>query len=97
MRFTAKSLAIVCAFLMDGLPPVVKWPPWPHSTHVHWQDPSEGRGDPQRTEVTSQYERAGALKRMDSISGPITFSLTHFQGDLQPCTDQAKAKGQGSD
>lgn len=66
-------------------------------THVRWQAPREGWGDPLRMKLNSQYERAGALKRMASISGPITFSLTHFQGDLQPCADQAKVRGQGSD
>lgn len=77
--------------LMVGLPLAVKWPPWVHSTHVHWQSPAKGWGHPQR--LTSQYERVRALKWMDSISSPITFSLTHVQGDLQPCPDQAKVKG----
>lgn len=51
-RFTAKSLAIVCALLMDSLPVVVKWPPWPHSTHVHWQESRERWADPQQTKLT---------------------------------------------
>lgn len=55
-----------------------------------------GEVTPKRSALTSQYERVRSLKRMDSISGPITFSLTHFQGDLQPHTDQSKVKGQGS-
>lgn len=44
MWFTAKSLAIVWTLLMDSFPRVLKWPPWPHSTHVHWQEPRE-RGE----------------------------------------------------
>lgn len=96
-RFTAKSLAIVCAFLMDALPLVVKWPTWPKALTSTGSRQARVEVTPAQRELTSQYERAAALRRMDSISGPIAFSLTRFQGDLQPCTDRAKVKGRGSD
>lgn len=96
-RFTAKSLAIVCAFLMDALPLVVKWPTWLKALTSTGSRQARVEVTPAQRELTSQYERAAALRRMDSISGPIAFSLTHFQGDLQPCTDRAKVKGRGSD
>lgn len=37
-----------------------------------------------------------AQKWMDSISGPITFSLAHVRRNLQPCPGQASVRGQGS-
>lgn len=37
-----------------------------------------------------------AQKWMDSISGPITFSLAHVRRDFKSCSGQASVRGQGS-
>lgn len=87
--FTAKSLAIVCASLMDGLPLVVKWP-------------LSAVRSPARAGVSlgvrpvPSVSGLEAQKWMDSISGPITFSLAHVRRNLQPCPGQASVRGQGS-
>lgn len=69
----------------------------PSQSKKHLGPLIEGWGDPQETELTIQCKRARALKWMDSISGLITFSLTYFQDDHQPLTDQTKVKSQSSD
>lgn len=86
--FTAKSLAIVCAFLMDGLPLVVKWPLWVRS-------PARAGASLGARPVPS-VSGLEAQKWMDSISGPITFSLAHVRRDLKPCSGRASVRGQGS-
>lgn len=82
--FTAKSLAIVCAFLMDSLPLVVKWPLWVL------------RGAQWGLRHVPSVSGLEAQKWVDSISGPITFSLAHVRRDLKPRSGHVSVRGQGS-